>query len=94
MAGLEIGLLAAWAVTISVIIGAHGGSSALLWLLQIAGVVIFFGAVLVSGWNLYLTWTDGRRWTRKLASLLVFLATLLMLYVALTFNLVAMTVNY
>lgn len=94
MAGLEIGLLVAWAVTISVILSAHGGSSAVLWLLQIAGIVIFFGAVLVSGWNLYLTWTDGRRWTRKLGSLLVFLATLLMLYVALAFNLVAMTVNY
>ena len=36
----------------------------------------------------------GRRWTRKLWSALVFLATLLVLYVAIAFHLIAMTVSY
>ena len=94
MAGLVVGLMLAWVATIASLAGGHGGGTALLWLLQVAGIIIFFGAVLISGWNLYLAWTDGRRWPRKLAALLVFLAALLMLYVAIAFNLVALTVNY
>lgn len=94
MAGLEVALMMAWVLEISNLSGGAGGGVTILWILQIAGIAIFFGAVLVSGWNLFLTWTDGRRLTRKVGSLLVFLATLLFLYVALAFNLVAMTVNY
>ena len=94
MAGLVVVLMLGWIAAIASLSSGHGGGTALLWLLQIAGIIIFFGAVLMSAWNLYLAWTDGRRWPRKLAALLVFLATLLMLYVALAFNLVALTVNY
>ena len=94
MAGLDVALIVGWVLTISSLMGGSGGGATLLWILQIAGVVIFFGAVLISGWNLYLAWTDGRRWIRKAASLLVFMATALLLYVALTFNLIAMTANY
>ena len=94
MAGLDVGLLIGWFTAVTILTSGLGGGTTVLWLLQIAGIVIFFGAVLVSGWNLYLTWTDGRRWTRKFASLLVFLATLLILYVAVVFNFVALRVNY
>ena len=66
----------------------------MLWLLQILGIVIFFGAVIVSGWNLKVTWSDDARWQRKVMSLLVFLSTLLLFYVAWIFNLMALTVNY
>jgi CubicO group peptidase (beta-lactamase class C family) len=65
-----------------------------LWFLQIASALVFVGAVGVAAWNVWLTWTDGRKWTRKLWSLLVLLAALLVLYVAATFHLLAMTVNY
>ena len=93
MAGLDVGLLIAWLVAATALLGDSVGPTLPL-LLQIAGIVIFFGAVLVSGWNLWLTWTDGRGWTRKLASLLVFLSTLLVLYVALMFHLTALRVHY
>ena len=97
MAALDVGLLLVWMVTAVSLLAADGGDGStdwLLWLLQIAGVVIFFGAVLVSGWNLWLTWTDGRRWSRKLWSVLVFLSAVMVLYLAVVFRLVAMTVNY
>ena len=65
-----------------------------LWLLQVLGAVVFVAAVLVSGWNLRLTWTDGRNSLRKIWSVLVVASTLLILYVALRFGLIAFTVNY
>lgn len=74
--------------------GEPGALDAVLWLLQIAGVVVFFGAALISGWNMWLTWRNGGRWTRKLWSVLVLLAALNVLYVAILFRLMALTVNY
>ncbi|MGI4732400.1 MAG: serine hydrolase domain-containing protein [Janthinobacterium lividum] len=97
MAGLDVALVVAWAVTVTEILAKDGGDGSgdwLLWLLQIAGVVIFFGAALMAGWNLWLTWTDKRRWPRRTWSALVLLATLVLLYVAVTFGLVALTVHY
>jgi hypothetical protein len=70
------------------------GSDALLWFLQIASAVVFVGAVGITGWNAWLTWTDGRHWARRLWSAAVLLATLVVLYVASTFGLLSFTVNY
>ena len=67
------------------------------WLIQtleVAGILIFVGAVLASGWHLWLTFAEGRRRNRKLWNLLVFAATLVLLYVAVTFNLMTPSVNY
>ena len=58
------------------------------------GLVVFVVSVFVSAWNMRLSWTDGRRWPRRIWSVLVFASTLLVLYVALRFGLIALTVNY
>lgn len=71
-----------------------GGFDVMLWLLQLAGLIAFIGAVLVTAWNAWLTWKDGRRWTRKLWNTLIAVSALVLLYVAFTFNLIAMTVKY
>ncbi|MEO6114632.1 MAG: serine hydrolase domain-containing protein [Sphingomicrobium sp.] len=98
VAGLSLAVLIGWLVVVSVLLAdaskLNASSDFWLWLLQILGAVVFIGAVLVSGWNAWLTWTDGRRWTRKLWSVLILLASLLVLYVAYTFGLISMTVNY
>jgi uncharacterized membrane protein len=65
-----------------------------VWVLQIVSVIVFFGAVGIAAWNAWLTWRDGRRWTRKLWSALVLLSALIVLYVAVGHGLVAMTGNY
>lgn len=95
---LALVVLIGWAYVLTVMLGdaakLNDSSDPLLWLLQIAGLVAFVGAVLVSGWNAWLTWRDGRRWTRKLWSVFVFLGALLLFYVAWTFGLLSMTVNY
>lgn len=98
MAGLAAGLLAGWGIAVTVMVGSPdalaGAADPVLLALEIAGIVIFVGAVLTSGWNLWLTFADGRPWTRKLWNLLVFLSTLLLLYVAATFNLMTPSVHY
>ena len=97
-AGLVLIVLIGWAVAISKLfsdLNNLGDSfNGWLWLLQIAGLIVFVGAVVVTGWNAWLTWHDGRRWTAKLWNTLLFLASLMVLYVAFMFGLLAMTVNY
>jgi hypothetical protein len=66
----------------------------LLWLLQIVGLIAFIGAVGIAGWNAWLTWRDDRRWVAKTWNTLIAVSALVLLYVAFTFNLVSMTVNY
>jgi hypothetical protein len=98
MSGLDLALLAGWAVFVMVMFGSLERLTrridALLWLLQVASAVVFVGAVGIAGWNAWLTWTDGRHWARKLWNAAVLLATLVVLYVASTFGLLSMTVNY
>jgi len=97
MAGLSVALAAIWAWAILTIAGDGGDFAA--WdtpviVIELLSIIVFVGAVPITGWNLWLTWTDGRHWTRKLWSLLLFLATLLMLYVAITFHLTTLQANY
>jgi hypothetical protein len=97
-AGLDLALLIGWALFVAVMLGSlermTAGTDALLWLLQIASAVVFVGAVGITGWNAWLTWTDGRHWARRLWNAAVLLATLVVLYIASTFGLLSMTVSY
>jgi hypothetical protein len=65
-----------------------------MMLLQGLGWIVLPVAVLTAGWNLWLTWTDGRRWVRKAWSVPMLLAPLVLFYVAVTFHLLAMSVHY
>ena len=65
-----------------------------LTLLQLASIVVFVGAVGVAGWNALVTVRGDRPWTRKLWAVLLLLATLLVLWVAAAFHLLALTVHY
>jgi CubicO group peptidase (beta-lactamase class C family) len=98
MAGLDLALLAGWVVFVTEVFCSlerlTPAIDVLLWLLQIVSAVVFVGAVGIAGWNAWLTWTDGRHWARKLWNAAVLLATLVVLYVATTFGLLSMTVNY
>ena len=97
-AGLSVGVLVGWAIAIAMMLASlsrmAGAFDPVLWLLQLAGAVVFVGAVLVSGWNLKLIWTGGSRWTRKLWSVLLLLANALVLYTAVRFGLLAFTANF
>ena len=91
-------VLAGWAALITVVFGdislMTDTINPVLWVLQIVGAIVFVGAVGIAAWNVWLTWRDGRRWTRKLWSVLVLLAALVVLYTAATYSLLAMTVDF
>ena len=91
-------VLAGWAALITVVFGdislMTDTINPVLWVLQIVGAIVFVGAVGIAAWNVWLTWRDGRRWTRKLWSVLVLLSALVVLYTAATYSLLAMTVDF
>ena len=96
MSGLLLALFVGWMAVLTIMLEdaalLSDKSDPKLWFIQIAGAVILVGAVAISVWNAWLTWSDGRKWTRKLWSVLIVLSCLLFLYVAHTFGLLAMTV--
>ena len=98
MAGLDIAVLVGWLLFVTI----AGASVTLLtnhtdgWLrlLQIASIVIIPGTLIVAAWNYWLTWRDGRRWTRKLWSTLVVFAALMVVYFALLCHLISLSGHY
>jgi CubicO group peptidase (beta-lactamase class C family) len=71
-----------------------GAFDAFMLILQVVGLIAFIAAVVITGWNAWLTWRDGRKWTAKTWNTLIALSSCVLLYVAVSFKLVSMTVNY
>lgn len=98
IAGLELAVIGGWVGMVMTILespnAASGGADTALWLLKFASILVFFGAVGLTGWNAALTWRDGRGWARKLWSALLPLSTLCFLYVAVRFGLVSLSVAF
>ncbi|MBY9063432.1 beta-lactamase family protein [Sphingomonas yunnanensis] len=87
-------VLGGWFWLISVLFGDTAPGDAALTLLQLASIVVFVGAVGIAAWNAVVTWRGDRPWTRKLWAALLLLATLVVLWVAAAFHLLALTVFY
>ena len=98
VAGLVLLVLAGWVGVFAAMLQSLKYATSImdpwLWILQIAGVLVFLAAIAISARHMWLTWTDGRGSFRKLWSVLVLASTLLVFYVALRFGLVAFSVSY
>ena len=92
-AGLVFALAIAWLVSLSTL-KALPTYDPWLWFLQIAGLIVLVGGTLLAALNLRLVTREKRGWFRTLWAVLLLLAVLLPFYVAWTFGLIAMTVNY
>jgi CubicO group peptidase (beta-lactamase class C family) len=92
-AGLVFALAIAWLVSLSTL-KALPTYDPWLWFLQIAGLIVLVGGTLLAALNLRLVTREKRGWFRSLWAVLLLLAVLLPFYVAWTFGLIAMTVNY
>ncbi len=92
-AGLVLALAAAWLISLSTL-KALPSYDPWLWFLQIAGLIILVGGAVFAAWNLRIVTREKRGWFRTLWALLLLFAMLVPLYVAWTFGLIAMTVNY
>ncbi len=71
-----------------------GAFDAFMLILQVVGLIAFLAAIAITGWNAWLTWREGRKWTAKTWNTLIAVSSCVLLYVAFTFKLVSMTVNY
>ena len=98
LSGLVLLVLIGWMMTFQAILGdtamLSGAADPVLWLLQIAGAIVFVGAVGIAGWNAWLSWKSKRHWTGKVWNTLTALSALMVFYVAASFGLIAMTANY
>ncbi|REJ82795.1 MAG: class A beta-lactamase-related serine hydrolase [Acidobacteria bacterium] len=65
-----------------------------LWLLQIAGLVVFVGGLLIAAWNAWLAFRGERRWPSKLWSVVLVAASAVVLWTAMAYQLLAFTVSY
>jgi len=97
-AGLVLAVLAGWVLVFNAMMKDYSNmSDALapwLWLLQIVGVAIFVGAVLVNVWNVRIVWRDRGRWFAKLWSLLLVFSAVVLLWGAYAYKLLAFTVDF
>jgi CubicO group peptidase (beta-lactamase class C family) len=96
--GLVLVVLTGWAIVVtsmfSDLSNLTSDSDGKLWFMQIVGLIVFLGTVALAAWNVMLAWKTGRRWPSKVGAVLILLAALMVLYVAFTFGLLDMTVNY
>jgi CubicO group peptidase (beta-lactamase class C family) len=70
------------------------GLDLFLYILQAFTFIAFVGGVGVVLWDLWLVWRGKRRWTSKLWSVLLLVATLTVLWVGWSFNLLSFGANY
>jgi CubicO group peptidase (beta-lactamase class C family) len=96
--GLVLAVLVGWMMAFTTMMGdityLTAAADPMLWTLQIVGLIVFVGAVVIAGWNAWLAFGAKARWTGKLAAIAILLASLIVLYVAFTFGLIDLTVNY
>ena len=97
-AGLSLVVVAGWVGVFGAMLSSLKYATSIadpwLWILQVMGPFIFVAAIGCSARGVMLTWTDGRGRFRKVWSLLVLAASMLLFYVALRFGLIAFSVNY
>jgi CubicO group peptidase (beta-lactamase class C family) len=93
-----VATLLAWGLTLTVMMGdSNPDQSRLdLWLLllQLLSAVVFISAAAVGVWNAIVVVRSHRKWYAKTWAVLLGLATLIVLWVALVFHLIAFDTNY
>jgi hypothetical protein len=89
-----VGWMAIIAALFSNLENTAGAFDTFMLVLQVVGLVAFVAAVVIAAWNARLTWSDGRKWTAKIWNSLIAVSALVLLYVAFSFKLLSMTVNY
>jgi hypothetical protein len=96
--GLILAVLLGWVLVVSAMFknfsNMSDGLNPWLWLLQIAGVLVFVGALLVMLWNAKVTWGESRRWLAKLWSLVLLASAAVVLWTAFAYKLIAFTVDF
>ncbi|MCA1660684.1 MAG: hypothetical protein LC648_00355 [Novosphingobium sp.] len=90
--------LVAWGVVVGVMLGdidnLNASMDPLLWIMQLLSLVVFVGGLAAMLWNLWMVWRGKRRWPAKVWSVVLVLAALVVLWIALAFNLIGFSVHH
>ena len=89
---LVLGAIGGWMLLFDALSG--GVADGVIWLVEIAGAIGFFGLFVAALWSAVLTWKEQRTWSAKVWSVLVLTSAAVILYVALVFNLVHFGAKY
>jgi CubicO group peptidase (beta-lactamase class C family) len=90
-------VLVGWFGALSALFGDLGNEAsfnAILILLEIISIIVFFGGFAVMLWYAYTVWRGGWRWPGKVWSILLVISAGMVLYVGLVFKLIGLTTNY
>ncbi|HYJ53834.1 MAG TPA: serine hydrolase domain-containing protein [Allosphingosinicella sp.] len=94
---LILAVLIGWAVVLSMLgelSRLNSSFDPIIYFIQIATIIVLFGAVGVFGWDLWTVWRGKRRWTAKVWSIFVLLAGLVVLWIGWAFHLIGLGANY
>jgi CubicO group peptidase (beta-lactamase class C family) len=90
-------ILGGWIWAMSMLfadLGNEASLNAILLILELLSIVVFIGGFGVMCWYAYNAWRNKWRWTGKLWSILLVIASGTILYVGLVFKLVGLATNY
>jgi CubicO group peptidase (beta-lactamase class C family) len=93
-----IAALVGWALALTKMLGDLGNLTdrldPLIWFLEIFGAVAFIGGAALMLWNLRVVWRGERSWQAKVWTIVLALSSLVVLWVAVGFKLIAFGVHY
>lgn len=93
-----VAVLIGWAVMISKMMSnlplLSEASDGWVWFMQLLSLVVFLGGAAFGVWNAWVVVRSPRKWYAKVWAVVVALSLLVLLYLALTFHLIAFDANY
>jgi CubicO group peptidase (beta-lactamase class C family) len=90
-------ILGGWIWAMSMLfadLGNEASLNAILLILELLSIVVFIGGFAVMCWYAYNAWRNKWRWTGKVWSILLVIASGTILYIGLVFKLVGLATNY
>jgi hypothetical protein len=91
-------MLVGWVLVVGVMLedidNLNASMDPILWILQVLSLVVFVGGLAVMILNLWAVWRGKRRWPAKVWSVVLVVSAIMVLWLALAYNLMAMTVDY
>ncbi len=97
LVAVVVALLIGWLLAVQTMLGDLANQAtfnSILILLELLSIIVFVGGFAVMLWYASVAWRSGWRWPGKAWSVLLVIASGMVLYIALVFKLISLTTNY